>query len=54
MFNKTKNEHRVRKTVKKFLFLPIVYRGKFHWLSSVKLEKGFNGDRMVIIDLEKL
>ncbi|WP_420553468.1 hypothetical protein [Tenacibaculum aiptasiae] len=43
----------VRKKVKKFLLIPILHRGKLHWLSNVKLEKAFNGYRMMIISIQK-
>jgi len=51
--NKKKN-HRVRKTKEKFLMLPIFYKGKIHWFSKVRLEKAYNGYKMMIIGIERL
>ncbi len=47
-----KKTFHARYCIKKFLFFPIIYRGKFHWLKFVKLEKGYNGKTMQIINLE--
>lgn len=51
----TKKRRRSRgsKMKETFLFLPIFHKGKFHWLSKVKLEKAFNGYKMTIIGIEK-
>ena len=51
--NPGKKNFKVRETVKTFLFLPIVYKGKLHWLSQVKLERAYNGYRMMIINVQK-
>ena len=51
--NTAKKKFKVRETVKTFLYLPILYKGKFHWLSQVKLERAYNGYRMMIIDIQK-
>jgi len=39
--------------VNKFLFLPIIFRGKLYWLESVKLVKAFNGQKTTIIGVDK-
>ncbi|WP_159439373.1 hypothetical protein [Tenacibaculum agarivorans] len=49
-----KKNHRVRKTKEKFLMLPIFYKGKIHWFSRVRLEKAYNGYKMMIIGIERL
>jgi len=51
--NKPKRKFRVRESIEKFLFMPIIYKGKLHWLSQVKLEKAFNGHKMAIINIQK-
>lgn len=51
--NKSRKNFKVRETVNIFLFLPILYKGKLHWLSQVKLERAFNGYKMMIIDIQK-
>ncbi|WP_165872242.1 hypothetical protein [Tenacibaculum sp. M341] len=52
LITKRKKRHRVRIKTNKFLILPIIHRGRLHWLSKVKLEKAFNGYRMMIIGIE--
>ncbi|CAL2079008.1 hypothetical protein [Tenacibaculum sp. 190524A02b] len=42
----------VRRKKKKFLLLPIIHKGEFYWLKKVKLEKAFNGYKMMIIGIE--
>ncbi len=58
LFTTTKNtkrkKYKVRKSKIKFLLLPILYKGKFHWLSKVRLEKAFNGYKMMIIGIERV
>ncbi|CAL2064857.1 hypothetical protein [Tenacibaculum sp. 190524A05c] len=51
--NKLKKKFSARTSSIKFLFLPIVHRGRLHWLSNVKLEKAFNGYKMMIINIQK-
>ncbi|CAM1344601.1 hypothetical protein [Tenacibaculum amylolyticum] len=51
--SKARKKFRVRESIEKFLFLPIVYRGRLHWLSQVKLERAFNGYKMIIINIQK-
>lgn len=52
--SQTKRKFRVRKSIKTFLFLPVFYKGKLHWLSQVKLEKAYNGYKMMIINIQKV
>lgn len=49
-----RKKFRVRMTKEKFLLLPIIYKGKFHWLSRVRLEKAFNGYKMMTIGVESI
>ncbi|SNR15297.1 Protein of unknown function [Tenacibaculum jejuense] len=51
---KKQKRYKVRRTKIKFLMLPIVYKGKFLWLSRVKLETAFNGYKMMIIGIERI
>ena len=53
MFTTKKKRSFGTRTTNEFLYLPIVHRGEFHWLSSVKLERSFNGYKSVIIGVEK-
>lgn len=51
LFNK---KFSARTSNKKFLFFPIIHRGRLHWLENVKLEKAFNGYKMMIINIQKI
>lgn len=44
----------VRRVVKKFAFLPIIYQGTLFWLSKVQIEKSFNGMNMQVTNIQKL
>ncbi|WP_159439386.1 hypothetical protein [Tenacibaculum agarivorans] len=54
LFNiRPRKNFKVRETINTFLFLPIMYKGRFHWLYQAKLERAFNGYKMMIIDVQK-
>jgi len=53
LFGRPKKRYQARKETSKFLFLPIFYKGEFHWLHQVKLERAYNGYKMMIINLQK-
>ncbi|SNR15291.1 hypothetical protein [Tenacibaculum jejuense] len=51
----TKNKRfKVRIEIKKFAYLPIIYRGSLFWLSKIKIEKSFNGMSMRIINVQRV
>ena len=52
--NPFKKNFKVRRSIETFLFLPVIYKGRLHWFSQVKLEKSYNGYRMMIINIEKI
>mgnify|MGYP001791336868 CR=1 FL=1 len=45
---------KVRREIRKFAYLPIVYRGSFFWLSKIRIEKSFNGMSMRIINIQRV
>ncbi len=45
---------RVRKEIKKFLYLPLYYRGNLFWLTKIKMEKTYNGISMRIVNIQKI
>ena len=53
LFDKPRRKFKAREEINKFLLLPIFYKGEFHWLSQVKLERAYNGYKMKIINLQK-
>jgi hypothetical protein len=38
-------------SVKKFLLLPLIFRGKFYWLKTVNIEKAYNGYKFLIVSV---
>ncbi len=48
-----RRKFKVRKETRKFAYLPIIYHGDFFWLSSVRIEKSYNGMSMKIINIQK-
>ncbi|WP_348718599.1 hypothetical protein [Tenacibaculum sp. 190130A14a] len=50
----SKRRFKVRENIQKFLFLPIIHRGKLHWFTDVLIEKSFNGHKMKIINIQRI
>lgn len=50
---KRRVKKRYTHTVHKFLFIPLIFRGKFFWLKRVIIEKSFNGYKLTIIGVNE-
>jgi len=51
---KRKRNYTPRQEKRKFTYLPLIHKGNLFWLSSVKIEKAFNGMAMKIINIQKI
>ncbi len=54
IIKKRNKRYKVKNVKRKFLVLPILYKGSFFWLSKVEIEKSFNGISMQIINIKKV
>ena len=51
---KLKRKRKIKGNKVKYLFLPIIHRNILYWLQTVKIEKNFNGVKLVTTNIEKI